>query len=159
MVRTNTLQSNVGRLIFVEDERALRDMYRDVFEKEGYDFFVTDDIQQGLDLTRFEQPDAVLLDIIIPKPENTVAEQGYDYLKAVKADPETKDVPIIVFTNLDTPQDRKKCKEMGAAAYLFKRDCTPKEVVEAVAEVIKRDKEKKVSKKVDNQPLPVSEQK
>ena len=143
MVRTNTLQSNVGRIVFIEDEKALSDMYHDVFEKEGYDFFSTSDINQGLDLTRFEQPDAVLLDIIIPKPENTVAEQGYDYLKAVKEDPETKGVPIIIFTNLDTHQDRMKCKEMGAAAYLFKRDCTPKEVVAAVAEVIKRDREKK----------------
>jgi DNA-binding response OmpR family regulator len=143
MARTNILQSIVGRIIFIEDEKALVDIYHDVFEKKGYDFMTTDNIQMGLTITEFEQPDVVLLDIIIPKPENTVAEQGYDYLKAVKENPKTKDIPVIVFTNLDTPQDRKKCREMGAAAYLFKRDCTPKEVIDAVAEVIKRDKEKK----------------
>jgi len=143
MISTNTLQSNVGRIIFIEDEKALRDMYHTVFEKEGYDFLTTDDTQLGLELTEFEKPDVVLLDIIIPKPENTVAEQGYDYLKAVKENPKTKDVPVIVFTNLDTPQDRKKSKEMGAAAYIFKRECTPKEVVESVAEVIRRDRKKK----------------
>jgi len=144
MARTNILQSIVGRIIFIEDEKALVDIYHDVFEKKGYDFMTTDNnIQMGLTITEFEQPDVVLLDIIIPKPENTVAEQGYDYLKAVKENPKTKDIPIIVFTNLDTPQDRKKCREMGAAAYLFKRDCAPKEVIDAVAEVIKRDKEKK----------------
>lgn len=143
MARTNTLQSKVGRIIFIEDEKALVNIYHDVFEKEGYDFMTTNNIQTGLTITEFEQPDVVLLDIIIPKPENTVAEQGYDYLKAVKENPKTKDVPIIVFTNLDTPQDRKKCREMGAAAYLFKRECNPKEVIDAVGEVIKRDKEKK----------------
>lgn len=143
MARTNTLRSEIGRIIFIEDEKALVDIYHDVFERAGYDFLTTDDIQTGLTLTEFEQPDAVLLDIIIPKPENTVAEQGYEYLQAVKKNSKTKGVPIIVFTNLDTPQDRKKCRKMGAAAYLFKRDCTPNEVVTAVAEVIKRDKNKK----------------
>lgn len=84
-----------------------------------------------------------MLDIIIPLPENTMAEQGYDYLEAVKKNPKTKDIPIIVFTNLDTQQDRDKCRQMGAAAYIFKRECTPREVIAAVAEIIKKDKEKK----------------
>jgi DNA-binding response OmpR family regulator len=143
MARTSILQSKVGRIVFIEDEKFLVDIYHDVFDKQGYDFMTTDDVQTGLTITEFDQPDVVLLDIIIPKPENTVAEQGYDYLKAVKENPKTKDIPIIVFTNLDTPQDRKKCRDMGAAAYLFKRECTPKEVLNAVAEVIKRDREKK----------------
>jgi DNA-binding response OmpR family regulator len=139
------MTSKVGQILFIEDEKALQDMYHDVFEQENYDFLTTDDIQTGLEIAEFEQPDAILLDIIIPRPENTVAEQGYEYLKAVKENPKTKDIPIIMFTNLDTLQDRQKSKEMGAAAYLFKRDCTPKEVIAAVAEVIKRDKEKKAS--------------
>jgi DNA-binding response OmpR family regulator len=143
MALTNVLKSKKGRIIFIEDELAITDMYHDVFQREGYDFLSTKDIKEALILTEFEQPDAVLLDIIIPTPDNTIAEQGYDYLLAVKKNPKTKDVPIIPFTNLDTPQDRKKCKEMGAAAYIFKRDCTPMEVVAAVAEIIKRDREKK----------------
>lgn len=143
MANTNVLQSNKGRIIFVEDEKMIVDLYHDLFESEGYDFMTTMDIPEALMITETEQPDAVLLDIIIPKPENTMAEQGYDYLEAVKKNPKTKDVPIIVFTNLDTQQDRDKCRQMGAAAYIFKRDCTPREVVAAVAEIIKKDKEKK----------------
>lgn len=143
MTRTNMLRSDIGKIVFIEDEAALRDMYHDLFDKEGYDFMSTADIEEGLAVTEFEQPDAVLLDIIIPKPENTVAEQGYDYLKAVKENPQTKDIPIIIFTNLDTATDRQKCKDMGAAAYIFKRDCTPREVIDTVAEVVRRDREKK----------------
>ncbi|MFA5715210.1 MAG: response regulator [Candidatus Paceibacterota bacterium] len=134
------MTADVKKIIFVEDEKALVDMYRGIFEKEGFVFITTSDINKALALTESEKPDAVLLDIIIPMPENTVAEQGYDYLMAVKNNNKIKDIPVIVFTNLDTPQDRKKCKEMGAAAYIFKRDCTPKEVTDTVLEVIRRSR-------------------
>ncbi|MBI5765817.1 hypothetical protein HZA71_01155, partial [Candidatus Falkowbacteria bacterium] len=83
----------------------------------------------------------------IPRPENTIAEQGWEYLEAVKKNPKTKDIPIVVFTNLDTHRDRVKSEKMGAVAYIFKRDCTPREVMETIAEIIKKDREKKRGKK------------
>lgn len=140
---TNTMKSDKGRILFVEDEKALVDVYHDFFVSEGYDFLTTQNIEEALAVTEFEQPDIVLLDIIIPKPENTIAEQGYDYLKVVKKKPKTKNVPIVVFTNLNSAKDREKCKEMGAAGYIFKRDCSPREVMGAVDEVIRRNKNKK----------------
>ena len=142
MKTTGIMRSAKGRILFVEDEKLLVNMYHDFFEKNGYDFLSTKDIKEALDITMFEQPDVVLLDIIIPKPENTVAEQGYEYLEAVKKDPKTKNVPIIVFTNLDTEQDREKSRKMGAAAYIFKRETTPRKVLETVAEIIAKYREK-----------------
>ena len=144
--RTNTMHSKRGRILFVEDEKALVDIYHDFFIKEGYDFLTTQDIQEALLVTEFEQPDIVLLDIIIPKPENTMAEQGYDFLEAVKKNPKIKDVPVVAFTNLDSPEDRKKCKDLGASGYIFKRDCTPREVMEFIDEVIAKDRERKGGK-------------
>jgi len=144
---TNIMRSNKGRILFVEDEKNLVDIYHDYFETNGYDFLSTKDIRQALQITEFKQPDIVLLDIIIPKEEkgviNLMAEQGYDYLEAVKKNPKTKDVPIVVFTNLDTDQDRKKSEAMGAAAYVFKRDCSLKEVLDTVAKIIDRRRAKK----------------
>jgi CheY-like chemotaxis protein len=109
----------------------------------GFDFLSTKNIEEALQITEFEKPDLVLLDIIIPKPENTIAEQGWEYLEAVKKNSKTKDIPIVVFTNLDTHQDRVKSERMGAVAYIFKRDCTPREVMETIAEIIKKDRENK----------------
>ena len=135
----------MNKILLIDEEEALVEIYRDVFEKKGDKFLTTYNIKEALDLTRSEKPDAVLLDIVIPLSENVIAEQGYDYLKKVKSDPITKDTPIIVFSNLDTPQDRKKCRELGAAAFIFKRDCSPKEVLQTVAEIIKKSKgDKKV---------------
>ena len=141
------MRSETGRILFVEDESNLVDIYHDYFETNGYDFLSTKNIEEALAITRFEQPDLVLLDIIIPKEEkgvvNLMAEQGYEYLNAVKRNPKTKNIPIVVFTNLDTDQDRKKCEEMGAAAYIFKRDCTPKEVLDTVEKIIAAHRSKR----------------
>jgi len=137
------MRSDKGRILFVEDEKFLLSMYHDYFERNGYDFLTTGDIKEALVVTEFEQPDAVLLDIIIPKPENTVAEQGYEFLEAVKNNPKTKDIPIIVFTNLDTEQDREKCERMGAAAYIFKNAVAPNQVLKTVAKIIELHRQKK----------------
>lgn len=147
MKSTNVMKSDKGRILFVEDERELISIYHDFLESNGYDFLSTKNIEEALALTEFEQPDLVLLDIIIPRPENTIAEQGWEYLEAVKKNPKTKDIPIVVFTNLDTHRDRVKSEKMGAVAYIFKRDCTPREVMETIAEIIKKDREKKRGKK------------
>src|SRR3989339_2029736 len=92
------IRSIKGRILFVEDEKNLVDIYRDYFESNGYDFLSTKDIRQALQMTEVEQPDIVLLDIIIPKEVkgviNLMAEQGYDYLGAVKKNPKTKNIPI-----------------------------------------------------------------
>lgn len=143
MQPTKVMKSNKGRILFVEDERELVNIYHDFLESHGYDFLSTAKIDEALTLTEFEQPDLVLLDIIIPKPENTIAEQGWEYLEAVKKNPKTKDIPIVVFTNLDTLQDRDKSQRLGATAYIFKRDCAPREVMETIAEIIRRDRENK----------------
>jgi len=137
------MRSDKGRILFVEDEKFLLSMYHDYFERNGYDFLTTGDIKEALVVTEFEQPDAVLLDIIIPKPENTVAEQGYEFLEAVKNNPKTKDIPIIVFTNLDTEQDREKCERMGVAAYIFKNAVAPNQVLKTVAKIIELHRQKK----------------
>lgn len=147
MPHQGLMKSKKGRILFVEDERNLIDIYHDYFDRHGYDFLTSKDIEEALMATEIEQPDAVLLDIIIPKLEkgtiNLIAEQGYDYLAAVKKNPKTKNVPIIVFTNLDTDKDRKKCETLGAAAYIFKRDSSPWEVLETVAAIIKKHQVKK----------------
>lgn len=134
------MKSSKGRILFVEDEKNLVDMYHDFFEKNGYDFMTTSNIKEALSITEFEQPDIVLLDIIIPKEEkgvmNMVAEQGYEYLRVVKKNRKIREIPILMFTNLDTEQDRKKSEKMGAAAYIFKRDVTPQEVLDTIEMII-----------------------
>lgn len=126
------------KILFIDEEKSLVDIYRDFFANNGHDLITTYNIEKALEMSELESPDIVLLDIVIPKPENVIAEQGYDYLRQVKSNSKTKDIPVIVFSNLDTPQDREKCRDLGASAFIFKRDCSPKEVLNTIEEVIKR---------------------
>ena len=128
------------KILFIDEEAPLVNIYYDFFKKNGWEFLTTYDIPKALEISEIEKPDAVLLDIVIPLPENVIAEQGYDFLKQIKDNPETKNIPVIVFSDLDTPKDRQKSKDLGAAAFIFKRDCSPREVFETVNEVIKRIK-------------------
>jgi CheY-like chemotaxis protein len=146
--RTNVLKSDKGRILFVEDERMLVDMFHQYFTQHEYDFLSTKDIPDALVLTEFEMPDVVLLDLIIPKEKkdgtlDLMAAQGYDYLAGKKKNVKIKDVPVIVFTNLDTIEDRMKCASLGAVAYIFKNSVDPKDVLEAVDKAIKNSKIKK----------------
>ena len=125
-----------GKILFIEDEIGLVNIYHDYLTENGYEFFSTKDITEALAFTISKRPDLVLLDIIIPKPDNTVAEQGWEYLEAVKKNKSTRDIPVLVFTNLDTPEDRQKSQNMGAAGFIFKCDCKPEEVMAAIAQVI-----------------------
>lgn len=128
----------MSKILFIDEEIALVNMYRDIFEKRKYEFVTTFDVKKALEMTESEKPEIVLLDIVIPMPNNIIAEQGYDYLKMVKSNLKTKNIPIIVFSNLNTPEDRQRYKDLGAAAFIFKRDCSPREVIETVEEVIRR---------------------
>lgn len=135
-----------GKILFIEDEEKLIDIYGDYFKVNNYDFIFTKDIKEALKMAETEKPDLVLLDLIIPKEEggtiNLVAEQGYDYLLSAQNNSKIKNIPIVVFTNIDTDRDRKKSQSMGAAAYILKRDCSPREVLETVEQVIDRSQNK-----------------
>ncbi|MFH1142193.1 MAG: response regulator [Candidatus Uhrbacteria bacterium] len=133
-------QKSKGRILFIEDEIGILNIYHDFLIENGYEFLATKDIKEALVLTENKKPDLVMLDIIIPKPNNTIAEQGWEYLEAVKKNQKTKNIPVIVFTNLDTLEDREKSEKMGAAGFIFKCDCSPDEVLSAISQVIKESR-------------------
>lgn len=129
-----------GIILLVEDDQFLVQAIRDSLQDSGYELLVTQNIKEALLTAEQKRPIAVLLDIFIPKYEDgivdLVAEQGYDFLRAAKADPKIKDIPVIMYTNLFTMKDRKKCAELGADAYIFKCDVSPKEVLETIEKVV-----------------------
>ncbi|KKT00861.1 MAG: hypothetical protein UV78_C0074G0005 [Parcubacteria group bacterium GW2011_GWA2_43_17] len=89
------------------------------------------DGETGLELMKTHKPDLVLLDIIMPKLD------GFSVLKKIKEDPATKNVPVILLTNLGQDEDVKKGNNLGAAGYLVKANLTPAQVVDKVKEYLK----------------------
>jgi len=118
------------KILLVEDEEMLANMYEVKFQNEGFDLIKALDGMQGLELAKKEKPDFILLDIIMPKMD------GFSVLKALKDEPTTKDVPVMLLTNLGQEEDVKRGKELGSVGYLVKANVTPSEVVDAVKKEI-----------------------
>ena len=112
-----------AKILIVEDDLDIANVYSLKFEKEGYDVYVAADGQEGLDKALAWLPDLILLDIMLPKKD------GFSVLEAIKKNEPTKNIPIIMWTNLSNTEDARKAKELGASDYLVKVFNMPAEIV------------------------------
>lgn len=120
------------KILLIEDEEMLANMYEVKFKNEGYDLVKAMDGSLGLEMAKSVMPDFILLDIIMPKMD------GFAVLKVLKEDTVTKNIPVMLLTNLGQDEDVQRGKQLGAVGYLVKANITPSEVVAAV----KRELEK-----------------
>ena len=118
--------STKKKILLVEDEEMLANMYEVKFKNEGFDLIKALDGAQGLEMAKSTQPNFILLDIIMPKID------GFSVLKSLKEEESTKDIPVMMLTNLGQDEDIERGRQMGAVGYLVKANITPAEVVEAV---------------------------
>lgn len=118
------------KILFVEDEQALQKTLGDLLRGEGYEVVSAFDGETGLKMVKTEKPALVLLDLILPKMH------GFDVLKQVKEDAETRDIPLIVLTNLEGMGDVEKALELGATTYLVKANYSLDEVLDKVRKAL-----------------------
>ncbi len=116
----------LSKVLLIEDEKMLAEMYRTKFDNEGFKIDVAFDGDEGLKAAKSEKPDIILLDIILPKLD------GFLVLKELKKDPSTKKIPVILLSNLGQDEDIKKGKKLGADDYFVKANHTPAEIVNKV---------------------------
>jgi len=126
-VSTNSARK---KILIVEDEELLSEMYREVFEKEGFQIVTATNGQEAVKVAEKEKPDFVLLDILLP------GENGIYFLGQRKLRPSIASIPVIVFSNFDDPNMKKTSFRLGAQDYLIKTDYTPQEVVNKVRKYI-----------------------
>ncbi len=120
-----------GKILLVEDDLFLREIYAEVLQREGFVVLAADDGEAGLKLGQ-QNTDAkiMLLDIMLPKMH------GIDVLKKMKEDPTTKNMPVIILTNLTEETVVQEALHLGAAGYLVKVRFTPPQVVQKIKEFI-----------------------
>jgi len=117
-------------ILFIEDESALQKTFGDLLTQEGYEMISALDGETGLKLAK-EKPDLILLDLILPKIH------GLDVLKRLKEDKETKEIPVVVLTNVEGLPEIDKAIELGATTYLVKAQYSLEEVVEKIKKALK----------------------
>lgn len=114
------------RLIIIEDEPDLRELYTLKFTQKGYDVKSADNGQTGLDMIIAEKPDIVLLDMVLPQLD------GFSVLRSVKQNPEMKNVKVVALTNLGQEADIRKIFDLGADDCMIKASFVPEEVYQRV---------------------------
>lgn len=122
---------NSKKILVAEDNGFLTKIYEVKLESEGYSVIKASDGEETVTLTKSEKPDLVILDLIMPK------KSGFDALDEIKADPETKDIPILILSNLGQDEDIKKGLDKGASDYLVKTNSTIEEVMGKISEYMK----------------------
>ena len=119
-----------GTILVVEDDIFLAGMYVAKLKLEGFDVKIAEDGERGVKMAKSEKPQLILLDIILPKMS------GFDVLKDLKEDSATKDIPVILLTNLGQREDVQKGLDLGANDYLIKAHFMPSEVVKKIKTII-----------------------
>lgn len=119
------------KILFIEDEAALQKTFGDLLKKEGYEMFSALDGKEGLKLAKELKPDLILLDLVLPKVH------GFDVLKQLKEDKETKDIPVIILTHLEEISEVNKALELGATTYLVKAQYTLEELTEKIKNALR----------------------
>lgn len=115
-------------ILLIEDDKDLVDMYKMKLENEGFFVLNSSDGKQGLRAIRDTRPDLVLLDILMP------VKDGYDVMEAKNkcSFPGVREIPVIVLTNLASPDDQAEGKRLGVKDWWIKAYNTPAEVAEKV---------------------------
>jgi len=120
-----------NRVLIVEDDQMIASMYKTKFEADGFECLMASDGPKGLEMAKKEKPDLVMLDVMLPQLD------GFSILKEIKGDSKTKNIPVIMLTNLGTEEDKTKGQKMGAIDYLVKASLTPAEISKKIKEYLK----------------------
>lgn len=123
---------NEPTVVIVEDDAFLRRLYELKFTEQKFKVKVAADGQTGLELIREIKPNVVLLDIELPKLD------GLTVLQALKSDPLTASIPVLMLTNTSTQESVDQARALGAADYIIKAHFLPSEVVSKAVACIQK---------------------
>ena len=118
------------KLLIIEDDLVLQKALSEYLATEGFEVDCAEDGELGVEKAIANKPDLILLDIVLPKKD------GYTVLVEVRANENTKHVPIVLLTNLGSISDVEKALELGATTYLVKADYKLEEVTAKVKEIL-----------------------
>ncbi len=122
---------NEKKILIVEDDAFIRDIYQTKFNQEGFEVAMAEDGIFALEKMEQFIPDIILLDVLMPYMD------GVEVLKKIKENAKLKNIPIIMLTNISEKEKVDMASENGADGYLIKSHFTPSEVVQKVKVLLK----------------------
>ena len=120
----------MSKIMVVEDDAALREIYSIRITAEGYDVVSAGDGEEALAVAVREKPDLILSDVMMPKIS------GFDMLDILRSTPETANIKVIMMTALSADDQRERGERLGADRYLVKSQVGIEDVINAIHEVL-----------------------
>jgi CheY-like chemotaxis protein len=120
----------MSKILIVEDDPLILRLYQQAFAFERYEVSIATNGLEALERARLFKPDVILLDIMMPKMN------GLETLDKLKADEQTKTIPVVILTNLADNDNVRMALEKGAVKYIIKSEHDPKEIVDMVKEIL-----------------------
>jgi len=118
------------KVLMVDDDQMLLDLYTERLKIAGFEVIGASNGEDCLKKVNEVRPDIVLLDIMMPKVN------GYDTLAALKSDPQTKDIPVIILSALVRDVNKSRALEAGADDYIIKSEVLPVDVISKIEAVL-----------------------
>jgi CheY-like chemotaxis protein len=125
-MENNTQEKQKPLVLVVEDDVFLVNVHKKKLAKEGFEVLVAGNGNEALSLARENKPDIILLDLIMP------IKDGFQALKELKADPELKDIKVVVLSNLGQEEDKQRAMEAGAVDYIVKANVSFREIINQI---------------------------
>ena len=120
----------MSKILIVEDDPFLNRAYNTILLREGYDVDSADNGETGLQKATENEPDLILLDMLMPQMD------GLDFLRGYQQKDNHPNVKIIVFSNMSVPESVEEAMHLGAVKYMTKASFSPKEMVALIKEVL-----------------------
>ena len=117
-------------ILVVEDDYFLRNLLLHKIEQEKLRFDRAVNGSGALEKIKAKITAVIILDLVLPDTD------GFEVLEKIKKQPDTKDIPVIVVSNLGQKDEIERCLKLGANDYLIKANFTPKEIVDKIREYL-----------------------
>tara|TARA_Y100000310_G_scaffold85265_1_gene82096 strand:+ start:12323 stop:12691 length:369 start_codon:yes stop_codon:yes gene_type:complete len=118
------------KILVIEDDKFLKELISQKLTKEGYKVISAVDGEDGVKKTKAENPNLILLDLILPGMD------GFEVLDEIKKDSKLKPIPVIILSNLGQKEDVEKALKLGAVDYLIKAHFAPGQIVDKIKSVL-----------------------
>lgn len=122
------------KVMVVEDDPLLRNLLATKLSKSDCPFMFSSDGSEAIPLVRNFQPDVIVLDLMLP------GKDGFEILADLKADAKLKTIPVLIFSNKDSDEDRNRVMELGAESFFIKASADLNEFVETVRKAAAKNK-------------------
>lgn len=122
----------MAKILIVEDDSFLQGLEVEKLKKEGYDVQVASTGDEAIDKIKNEDGlNLILLDLVLPNFD------GFEVLKQIRENEKTKNIPVLVFSNLSEEKDIKRAEELKANDFMVKSNFTIDELAQKVKAILK----------------------